>query len=436
MGHRRSKPTGMDRSVTYRLLPTAGQSARLEGLLAWQCRLYSAALEERKGAWRLERRRVSLYEQINELTGAAEWAPELAAYGRRVSQGTLIRLDDAFCAFFRRVAAGENPGYPRFRPSSRFDSVQWSNHLGSWKLTRTGKGTYGRLYVQGVGHVSIKVHRWFDGAEPRRLVVRRRGQGTHARWEATISWRGVQIEPLAPTGRTCGIDVGVAVLAAVADDHGGVELVENPRVLAKRQERLNAAQRALAKCKKTGRREGGRRNRAKARVLRAHTQVRRARTEHAHQFSARLVTTFDLLALEDLAVSAMTRSAKGTVDEPGTNVAAKAGLNRSILDAGWGQLVRFITYKAASAGRCIERVRAPYTSQTCARCGHTEARSRTSRERFCCVACGHRAQADANAAEVILALATERLVIAHPARKSSKWPGSGHRSATTGRDAA
>jgi putative transposase len=121
---------------------------------------------------------------------------------------------------------------------------------------------------------------------------------------------------------------------------------------------------------------------------------------------------------------------------PGTNVAAKAGLNRSILDAGWGQIARFLTYKAASAGRCVERVNAPYTSQTCARCGHTDARSRVSREHFCCVACGHRAHADANAAEVILALATGRLVIARPARQRNARPGSGHRSATTGRDAA
>lgn len=436
MGHRRIKPIGVDRSVTYRLLPTAKQSARLEALLASQCRLYNAALEERKGAWRLEHRSVTLYEQINELTEAAQWAPELAAFGRRVSQGTLIRLDDAFRAFFRRVAAGEKPGYPRFRPPSRFDSVQWSNHLGSWKLRRTGKGTYGRLYVQGVGHLSIKLHRWFNGAEPRRLVVRRRGQGPTVRWEATVSWRGVVTEALSPSGRACGIDVGVVVLAAVADDQGGIEFVENPRVVARHEARLSAAQRALAKCAKTGRSDGGRRNRAKARVQRAHTQARQARAEHAHQLSARLVRTFDLIALEDLALANLTRSAKGTMEDPGTNVAAKAGLNRSILDAGWGQLVRCITYKAASAGRCVQRVKAPYTSQTCARCGRTDAKSRIDRDRFYCVACGHRAHADANAAEVVLSVATGRLVVGSAKRTSRARPGSGHRSATTGRDAA
>ena len=340
MGHRRTAATGWDRSVTYVLKPTAGQAQRLGELLTWQCRLYNAALEERRGAWRWEGRQVSLFDQINGLTGMAEVAPELAGFGRRVAQGTLMRLDEAMAAFFRRLKAGETPGFPRYKPLSGFDSVQWSNHLGSWKLTRTGKGTYGRLYLQGVGHVSIKVHRRFDGAEPRRLVVRRRGQGPRARWEATVSFRGVAIEPLAPSGRSCGIDVGVAVLAAVADHEGTVELIENPRLLEHRQRQLAVAQRALAGCKKTGRREGGRRNRAKAKVLGAHRAVREARRDLAHQLSARLVRDFDLIAIEGLAVAAMTRSAKGTRESPGTNVAHKARLNRSILDAGWGQLAR------------------------------------------------------------------------------------------------
>ena len=433
MGHRRSRVSGADRSTTYTLKPTAGQAQRFSDLLTWQCRLYNAALEERRGAWRLEKREVTLYEQINELTGAAIWAPELAAYGRRVAEGTLMRLDDAFHAFFRRVTTGEKPGYPRFQPLSRFDSAQWFNR--SWRLTRTGKGTYGRLYIQGIGHVSVKIHRFFDEAEPWRLVVRRRGQGRSARWEA-ISWRGVKIPQLAPTGRACGIDLGVTVLAAVVDDVGRVELVENPRPLKQHQRRLTAAKRALARCKKTGRYDGGRRNRAKAQVLRHHQKVRQVRREKAHQLSARLVLTFDLIALEDLVVATMTRSAKGTLAQPGTGVATKSGLNRSILDAGWGQLVRFITYKAESAGRCIERVKAPYTSQTCVQCGHTDAASRVNRNLFCCTTCGHVAHADANAAAVVLALATGQLVIEIPKRANSVRPGSGHRSATTGRDAA
>lgn len=166
--------------------------------------------------------------------------------------------------------------------------------------------------------------------------------------------------------------------------------------------------------------------RAKARVARAHTRVRDARRNGAHQLSARLVFDFDHLCFEALSPASMTRSAKGTVEHPGKNVAQKAGLNRAILDAGWGQLVRFVTYKAESAGRSMTWVDAPYTSTTCACCGHTDPASRRSRETFCCTGCGHEAHADANAAQVILAVGAGRLVIARPRRPPSR-PGPGHR---------
>jgi putative transposase len=426
---------GNDRSVTYRLHPTARQMQAIEDLLRSQRHLYNSALEERRGAYRWEGRRVTLYDQIRGLRGMASWAPELARFGSRAAAGTLVRLDEAFAGFFRRLDSGQKPGYPRFKSAERFTSVQWSNHTGSWKLTRTGKGTYGRLYIQGVGQVRVRVHRWFEGAEPRKLVVRRRGRG----WEATISWRGVTTPTLPKTGRAAGIDVGVAVLAAVCDDTGRVDLIDNPKPLARSLARLQRAQRAVATCKKTRRCDGkGRRAKAKARVARLHEAVRNQRKDNAHQLSNRWVRDYDLIALERLYIVKMTRSARGTADSPGSGVAAKAGLNRSILDAGWGQLVRMVSYKAEGAGRTIAPVHAPQTSRTCARCGRTDAASRVSRDSFACTGCGHAAHADANAAEVVLAVATNRLVLAAPPRRQQPTtrPGSGHPPARTGRDAA
>ncbi|TMK60699.1 MAG: transposase, partial [Actinobacteria bacterium] len=208
--------------------------------------------------------------------------------------------------------------------------------------------------------------------------------------------------------------------------------------LRARQDKLSAAQRALAACAKTGRREGGRRNRAKARVARLHAKMRQARRDVAHRLSARLVRDFDLIAYEALDVAAMTRSARGTIEHPGRNVAQKGGLNRSILDAGWGQLLCLIAYKAASAGRMIQRVPAAHTSQTCAHCGHTSTENRVTRDNFGCVACGHQAHADANAAAVILAVALGRLAIRASSRKraGNRWPEPGHQPVTAGRDAA
>ena len=394
------------RSVTYPLYPTFRQGQALEQLLDVQRQLYNAALEERRGAWKWERRAVTRYDQYNGLTGAEEWCPELAQFGRRVAQGTLDRLDEAFGHFLHGTRAGERVGFPRFKSRKRWDSVQWSNAGGSWKLTPTGKGTYGRLYVQGVGHISVKVHRRFDGARPAKLVVRHRLRN----WEATVIYGEVPVEPLPPTGRAAGVDVGVAVLAAVADDRQAVELIPNPAPLSRSRRRLERAQQALAACEKGS----NRRQRARRRVARVHEQIRQQRRQHAHQLSARLVANYDLIAVENLRVTMMTRSARGTRESPGNNVAAKAGLNRSILDAGWGQLVNMLTYKAEGAGRKLVRVAAPYTSQTCARCGATDPASRPDRDHFACTSCGHTAHADANGAQVILAIATGRIAISRP----------------------
>ncbi len=98
---------------------------------------------------------------------------------------------------------------------------------------------------------------------------------------------------------------------------------------------------------------------------------------------------------------------------------------RSILDAGWGQLISFTEYKAVSAGRSVTKIRAPYTSQTCADCGHTDAASRPNLDRFCCTKCGHEDHADANAAVVILAVGEGRMKIRRPRKRKPKQTGPG-----------
>jgi putative transposase len=141
------------------------------------------------------------------------------------------------------------------------------------------------------------------------------------------------------------------------------------------------------------------------RFARAKEREGNARRDYAHKVAFDLVRRHDLIALEDLRVRNMTRSARGTVEAPGTNVAAKAGLNRALLDAGFGQLATLIREKAEYAVRAIVSVDARYTSQLCAVCGHVANESREG-ARFACVRCGHTADADVNAACNILARAT------------------------------
>ena len=205
---------------------------------------------------------------------------------------------------------------------------------------------------------------------------------------------GLAPEPLQPTGRVVGVDVGVAVLAATSD---GV-LVANLRPRKTRAARLAAWQRdRAARCPGSVRHR-----RAGQAIARLRRQEAHVRKNNAHQLSRRLVNAYDLICLEDLKIKSMMRSAKGSIDSPGTNVAAKAGLNDAIADSGWAMLARFITYKAEDAGRCLILVDPRHTSTTCNACGLRDPTSRTSQALFRCQRCGTESNAGINAARNIL----------------------------------
>jgi putative transposase len=254
-----------------------------------------------------------------------------------------------------------------------------------WKLKEPDH----RLYLQGIGHVRIKLHRSLRGV-PKTLHVRRQGR----RWTATIQCAGVPAQALAPTNRQAGFDLGVANLAASSDG----EFFENPRHLDKGREALSTAQRCLA------RKQGGsnRRRQAVARVAAQHRRIANRRRDGLHQLSRSLVDCYDVMVFEDLKIANMVRSARGSVEEPGSRVAQKAGLNREILAASWGALISMVAYKAEDAGRELIVVNPRDTSRRCSSCGHTEAANRPSQAVFCCRACGFEDHADVNAARNIL----------------------------------
>lgn len=314
----------------------------------------------------------------------SEVRPDVMAFGVCVARGTLTRLDRAFSAFYRRIRRGEKPGYPRFRGAARFDSFEYPDRSG-WRLDERTH----RLHLLGVGHVKARLHRPLRG-DPRTCTVRREGR----RWRVMVFCRDVPTEALPPTGRQVGIDLGVAELLSTS----GGEHIRNPRHLGRSHDKLAQAQRRLARSKRGSRR----RRKACEGVSACHRKVRRQRLDHLHQVSRGLVAANDLIVVEKLRIRDMTRSAKGTAGEPGTNVAQKAGLNRSILDAGWGVLLRLLAYKAEEAGRQLIAVDPRHTSSTCARCGFQSKENRHSQAVFRCQRCGHEAHADTNAARNIL----------------------------------
>ncbi|MDW5328128.1 transposase [Plantactinospora sp. KLBMP9567] len=375
----------MIRAYTFLLRPTSRQAASLTACLADHRHIYNAAVEERREAYRRARVTVRDGDQSAQLKDIRRADPDHARWSFSSQQATLRRLDKAFAAFFRRIKAGQTPGYPRFKGAGWFDTVVWPKDGDGCRWDSTPDSGQTRVYLQGVGHMRVHAHRKVDG-RIKTISVKREGR----RWYLILACDDVPAEPLPPTGGPVGIDMGVAAFLTTSD---GVQ-VDNPRHLAACADRLAEAQRALAR-----RRRGSNRCRkVRARVAALHGKVRRQRLDHAHKTARWLVGQYDLIAHEGLRTSNMTRSAAGTVEQPGRNVAAKSGLNRSILDAGWRVFLNVLHAKAESAGRVVVEVDPRNTSRLCPTCGHCVAENRATQAVFRCVGCGHTTHADVDAA--------------------------------------
>jgi putative transposase len=244
-----------------------------------------------------------------------------------------------------------------------------------------------RVRLQGVGHVKVHQHRCVVG-KVKTISVKREGR----RWYVVLTADQARPEPLLATGSVVGIDMGIANFLA---DSGG-DFVANPRHGAKAAAKLEAAQRALSRCKRGSKR----RRTAVETVAGLHRKVRRQRLDHAHKTALDLVRQHDFIAHEDLKIRNMSKAPapKPDTERPGAflpnGASAKTGLNRSIADAGWGVFLAILAAKAEGAGRVVMAVDPHNTSRRCPECGHTAKENRPTQEKFHCVSCGHTAHAD------------------------------------------
>lgn len=182
-------------------------------------------------------------------------------------------------------------------------------------------------------------------------------------------------------------------------------LVHLPKLGAVRLRHSREAPGVLKNVTLRKKRGSANRKKAVARLNVCHGRIAAMRRDFLHQCTTDLVRSHSLIAIEDLAVKSMTASAAGTVESPGRNVKAKAGLNRTILRNGWSMARSMLEYKAAWSGVMLVAVPPAYTSQACSACGHTAAENRKAQAVFECVTCGHSENADRNAAKNILAKA-------------------------------
>jgi putative transposase len=264
--------------------------------------------------------------------------PRLGEVYSQVLQDVVRRLDRAYQAFFRRVKAGsEAPGFPKFRSARRYDSFTYPQS--GFRITKEGTG--GRLKLSKIGVVKIKMHRPIEG-KIKTLTIRRKAD----KWYACFSCEIEQPEPLEPTGRVCGIDLGIWYLATTSD---GVN-IELPQYLQQAERKLKQLQRAVS------RKQLGSSNMRKAVLLlaKAHEKVANQRRHYAFQVANQLLREYDGIAMEDLSIKRM-------MQDP--------HYAKRISNAGWGILQETIVWKAKQWGREVEFVDPNNTTQLCSECG-------------------------------------------------------------------
>lgn len=383
----------MIRAYKFLLRPTRRQAVALTDMLRDHCSLYNGALQERRDAYRHASKTAVRYGgQSAQLKEIRAFDPEQQGrWSFSSQQATLRRLDKAFQAFFKRVKAGQTSGYPRFKGVGHFDTVVFPKDGDGCRWDSTPDDRPTRVRLQGVGHVRVHQHRPVQG-RVRTVSVKREGN----RWYVVLACDNVPAEELPPTGGTVGIDMGVAHFLTTSDG----EHVANPRFLKAMAEELAEAQRHLASFPRRTRQRTKRHRAAARKVARLHGKIRRQRLDFHHKTARTLITDHDVIAHERLNTAGMTKSPahKADPEQPGgflpNGAAAKAGLNRSILDAGWAQFLGILADKAESAGRLVVPVDARNTSRTCPECGHGAKENRVTQANFACVRCGFAANAD------------------------------------------
>jgi transposase len=316
-------------------------------------------------------------EQSRQLTQARAEHPWLAGGSQMVQQQALRDFTQAMTAFFD----AQNPTRrPTWRKAGRDEG---------FRVVAIRPGAVRRL-SRRVGQVRVPKTGWVrfrwsravsPSAKSYRITMDRSG-----RWHIAFA---VIPEPVpAPrNGQTVGIDRGVAVSAALSTG----ELLRAPRLTPRERQRIRRLERRLARARRTS----NRRARVKLAIARMRAREKDRQKDWAEKTSTEIARRFDLIRVEDLQIRSMTRSARGTQENPGRNVRQKAGLNREILRSGWGLLVRRLEEKAC--GR-VERIKPHYTSQRCSACGQADPKSRESQAVFRCTACGYACNADVNAA--------------------------------------
>ena len=293
-------------------------------------------------------------------------------------QQSLKDLERAYKNFFRKRAA-----FPRFKKRGQNDAFRYPQGV---KLDQENS----RIFLPKLGWMRYRNSRQVTGVVKNVTVSQSCGK-----WYISIQTESEVSTPVHPSASMVGLDAGVAKLATLSDG----TVFEPVNSFQKNQKKLARLQRQLSRKVKFSNNW----QKQKRKIQRLHSRIANIRRDYLHKVTTTVSKNHAMIVIEDLKVSNMSKSAAGTVSQPGRNVRAKSGLNRSILDQGWYEMRRQLEYKQLWRGGQVLAVPPAYTSQRCACCGHTAKENRLSQSQFRCQVCGYTANADVNGARNILA---------------------------------
>ena len=385
----------------FRLREKHSQAALMRRYAGCRRKVWNLALAEQQARRERGEKYANYYAMANWIT-AWRKDPELAYLSEapvHALQEAVKALGTAFQRFFSKEA-----GYPKFKRKTEFEGFRETD-----VKCFAVDVAHSRIKLPKLGWIRFRQSREIIGTPKNVTVSRERGG-----WFVSIQTEA-EVAPLPGGTKIAGLDRGVTNFYATSDGVLKAPLNAHRTLAAK----LKRYQRAVSRRMEAAKRAAGidpkapfpkgfrikksnRLRRAESKVQRLHATIGRVRNDWLHKESTKLADQHAVIVVEDLKIKNMSASAKGTAEAPGRRIAQKSGLNKSILDQGWGEFGRQIEYKLNWRGGELIKVNPAYTSQTCSACGAVAAENRHG-EKFLCVACGHEAHADIQAAQNILA---------------------------------
>ena len=368
---------------------------KLEQALQQCCTLYNSSLAERKDAWEINKHSISKYDQYKKFTELRANNLQWKELSIQIGRSPIIRLDSAFNNFFKRVAKNKKlkeqglplipPGYPRFKAWTRYKTLEVPADPGMFKVSEDDKKAWVR--IKGLPRIELKIKRELLPIEQLKTI----GIKLHPYRGLTISLSYEVLDnPLPSSNNSVGIDLGINTRLQLSDGNSYPQRIKD-------RTKEKQLQRSIARSKKgsPARRKKGRKL---ANLKRKETIKNR---NECHRITSEIIKNYDKIAIENLTIPNMVRSAKGSIEKPGIGVRAKKSLNRSIHDQTWGLILQQLRYKAESAGRELVAVNPRYTSQTCSKCGERNKHKLKEYRTFVCESCSFTLDRDLNAARNI-----------------------------------